>query len=66
MAPHRIAAGDRWRRLHQEDYCQALGKPVRAATRYCGPNATNGARDNRSYILTYRNDLIHGVFKYKR
>jgi serine/threonine-protein kinase HipA len=23
----RIAAGDRWRRLHQEDYCQALGKP---------------------------------------
>jgi serine/threonine-protein kinase HipA len=26
----RIAAGDRWRRLHQEDYCQALGKPPSA------------------------------------
>jgi len=23
----RLAAGDRWRRLHREDYCQALGKP---------------------------------------
>jgi serine/threonine-protein kinase HipA len=26
----RLAAGDRWRRLHQEDYCQALGKPPSA------------------------------------
>jgi serine/threonine-protein kinase HipA len=26
----RIAAGARWRRLHQEDYCQALGKPPSA------------------------------------
>jgi serine/threonine-protein kinase HipA len=26
----RISAGDRWRRLHQEDYCQALGKPPSA------------------------------------
>jgi len=26
----RRAAGDRWRRLHQEDFCQALGKPPTA------------------------------------
>jgi serine/threonine-protein kinase HipA len=26
----RINAGGRWRRLHQEDYCQALGKPPSA------------------------------------
>ncbi|MFM9849841.1 MAG: type II toxin-antitoxin system HipA family toxin [Hyphomicrobiaceae bacterium] len=26
----RIRQGDRWRRLHQEDFCQALGKPPAA------------------------------------
>jgi serine/threonine-protein kinase HipA len=26
----RIVIGDRWRRLHQEDFCQALGKPPSA------------------------------------
>lgn len=26
----RIQQGDRWRRLHQEDFCQALGKPPSA------------------------------------
>ena len=26
----RLQQGDRWRRLHQEDYCQALGKPPAA------------------------------------
>jgi serine/threonine-protein kinase HipA len=26
----RVPAGDRWRRLHQEDFCQALGKPPSA------------------------------------
>ena len=26
----RLKRGDRWRRLHQEDYCQALGKPPAA------------------------------------
>jgi serine/threonine-protein kinase HipA len=38
----RINAGGRWRRLHQEDYCQALGKPPSAKyesnrTGVCGP-----------------------------
>ncbi len=26
----RIQQGDRWRRLHQEDFCQALGRPPSA------------------------------------
>ncbi|HLN10925.1 MAG TPA: type II toxin-antitoxin system HipA family toxin [Xanthobacteraceae bacterium] len=26
----RVQAGDRWRRVHQEDFCQALGKPPAA------------------------------------
>lgn len=26
----RVRQGDRWRRLHQEDYCQALGRPPSA------------------------------------
>jgi serine/threonine-protein kinase HipA len=38
----RIHAGGRWRRLHQEDYCQALGKPPTAKyetnrSGICGP-----------------------------
>jgi serine/threonine-protein kinase HipA len=38
----RVDVGGRWRRLHQEDYCQALGKPPAAKyesnqTGICGP-----------------------------
>jgi serine/threonine-protein kinase HipA len=42
----RVKAGERWRRLHQEDFCQALGKPPSAKyessqTGICGPTLSD-------------------------
>ena len=51
----RLAAGDRWRRLHQEDYCQALGKPPSAKyefnqTGLPGPTLTDMFEVTRRYL----------------
>ena len=51
----RINAGGRWRRLHQEDYCQALGKPPSAKyeanqTGICGPTLKDMFELTRRHI----------------
>jgi serine/threonine-protein kinase HipA len=51
----RIDAGDRCRRLHQEDYCQALGKPPSAKyeanqTGICGPTLKDMFDVTRRYM----------------
>jgi len=51
----RLAAGDRWRRLHQEDYCQALGRPPSAKyesnqTGVSGPSLKEMFEVTRRYL----------------
>jgi serine/threonine-protein kinase HipA len=51
----RLHAGDRWRRLHQEDYCQALGKPPSAKyesnqTGVSGPSLKEMFEVTRRYL----------------
>jgi serine/threonine-protein kinase HipA len=58
----RIASGDRWRRLHQEDFCQALGKPPSAKyevnhTGTPGPKLTDMFEVTRRHLLP--NDVVH-------
>ena len=52
----RADVGGRWRRLHQEDYCQALGKPPTAKyesnqTGICGPTLKEMFEITRRYML---------------
>jgi len=49
----RIAAGDRWRRLHQEDYCQALGKPP-SAKYESNKTGASGPKLDEMFELTRR------------
>ena len=51
----RLATRERWRRLHQEDYCQALGKPPSAKyesnqTGVCGPKLDEMFEVTRRYL----------------
>jgi serine/threonine-protein kinase HipA len=52
----RADVGGRWRRLHQEDYCQALGKPPTAKyetnqTGICGPTLKDMFELTRRHML---------------
>jgi serine/threonine-protein kinase HipA len=52
----RADLGGRWRRLHQEDYCQALGKPPTAKyesnlTGICGPTLKDMFELTRQHML---------------
>ena len=47
----RVRAGDRWRRVHQEDLCQALGKPP-AAKYESNQTGVPGPRLNDMFDLT--------------
>jgi serine/threonine-protein kinase HipA len=52
----RAVVGGRWRRLHQEDYCQALGKPPTAKyesnqTGICGPTLKDMFELTRQHML---------------
>jgi serine/threonine-protein kinase HipA len=52
----RTDVGGRWRRLHQEDYCQALGKPPTAKfesnqTGICGPTLKDMFELTRRHML---------------
>ena len=53
----RADVGGRWRRLHQEDYCQALGKPPTAKyesnqTGICGPTLKEMFELTRRHMLS--------------
>jgi len=53
----RADVGGRWRRLHQEDYCQALGKPPTAKyesnqTGICGPTLKDMFELTRRHMLS--------------
>jgi serine/threonine-protein kinase HipA len=53
----RVAGGGRWRRLHQEDFCQALGKPPSAKyevnqTGTRGPKLTDMFEVTRRHLPT--------------
>ena len=57
----RADVGGRWRRLHQEDYCQALGKPPTAKyetnqTGICGPTLKDMFELTRRHMLP--NDIV--------
>jgi serine/threonine-protein kinase HipA len=57
----RADVGGRWRRLHQEDYCQALGKPPTAKyesnqTGICGPTPNDMFELTRQHMLP--NDIV--------
>jgi serine/threonine-protein kinase HipA len=62
----RVNAADRWRRLHQEDYCQALGKPPSAKyeanqTGICGPSLKDMFDVTRRYICDWHHPFArHG------
>src|SRR5215813_1049826 len=57
----RADVGGRWRRLHQEDFCQALGKPPTAKyeanqTGICGPTLEDMFELTRLHMLP--NDIV--------